>query len=240
MTTSCEALYDGVGVALVTIFGHGDRVEFDATTERAIACVEAGMTAVLVGGTTGEPWRLTVDDRIELAASIKPPIGDVPVIVGSSSPDANSALAMSKAIGAAGVADALLVLCPVDVQPMPFYTAVRETLPQMSVFAYHLPQLSRPGIGTDEVKLLPVDAVKDSSGDADRLAELTPETMPVYVGSANLLLTAGLVGARGALVALANKEPHRCAAAWAGDAEAQRYLSALHVAAMKDFPSSLK
>jgi 4-hydroxy-tetrahydrodipicolinate synthase len=240
MSVPIDCLPNGVGGAVVTIFGRRDRVEIRATTERAIACVEAGMTAALLGGTTGEPRRLTVDDRIELAASVKAAIGEVPVIVGTGSPGADTALAMSKAVGAAAVADALLVLCPNGAQPVPFYTAVRKAIPPTALFAYHLPLLSRPGIGTDGVGLLPDDAVKDSSGNADRLAELTAETAPVYVGSANLLLTAGAVGAKGALVALANKQPRRWAAVWAGDTEAQRYLSALHVAAMKDFPSSLK
>jgi dihydrodipicolinate synthase/N-acetylneuraminate lyase len=240
MIPPTDRLPDGVGVALVTIFGLGDKLELGATTERAIACVEAGMTAVLVGDTTGEPWRLSVDDRIELAASVNASIVDVSLIVGAGNPDADSALAMSKAVGTAGVADALLVLCPNSSLPLPFYSAVREALPSTPLFAYHIPELACPGIGTDDVDLLPVDAMKDFSGNADRLAALTPRKVPIYVGSANLLLTAGAVGARGALVALANKEPERCAAAWSGDAGAQRYLSALHVATMTNFPSALK
>jgi hypothetical protein len=49
------------------------------------------------------------------------------------------------------------------------------------------------------------------------------------VGSSALLSLAGPVGARGALLALANIEPERCVAAFGGDATAQRELAGPHL-----------
>ena len=41
-------------------------------------------------------------------------------------------------------------------------------------------------------------------------------------------------------LALANVEPERCVAAFSGDAEAQRQLTASHLAIKRDFPHGLK
>jgi dihydrodipicolinate synthase/N-acetylneuraminate lyase len=73
---------------------------------------------------------------------------------------------------------------------------------------------------------------KDSSGDPNRLLdELAHYPGPTYVGSSALLALAGPLGATGALLALANVEPERCVAAFAGDAAAQRELTDRHLAA---------
>jgi hypothetical protein len=45
-----------------------------------------------------------------------------------------------------------------------------------------------------------------------------------------LLALAGPLGGAGAILAIANVEPERCAAAFAGDAEAQRQLADVHLA----------
>ena len=67
---------------------------------------------------------------------------------------------------------------------------------------------------------------------SDRPAWLNP-------GSA-LLSLAGPIGAHGAILALANLEPEACAAAFGGDAAAQRSLASAHLAAGQDFPRGLK
>src|SRR5690349_18821785 len=60
-----QRLWDGVAVALVTLFeGDADRaVDVEATARHAARLVEAGVRAIVVGGTTGESDALTVDER---------------------------------------------------------------------------------------------------------------------------------------------------------------------------------
>ncbi|HLI56528.1 MAG TPA: hypothetical protein VKY26_05770, partial [Actinomycetota bacterium] len=55
-----------------------------------------------------------------------------------------------------------------------------------------------------------------------------------------LLALAGPLGAAGAILALANAEPERCAAAFAGDADAQLGLAESHREAAKAFPRGIK
>ena len=88
---------------------------------------------------------------------------------------------------------------------------------------------------------LPVAGCKDSSGDPDRLLEtLESWERPLYVGSSALLALAGPLGCAGAILSLANAEPEQCAAAFAGDAGAQRKLAGSHRRAGERFPRGIK
>ena len=99
------------------------------------------------------------------------------------------------------------------------------------MLAYHIPWVSSPGVPVDALGALPIAGVKDSSGSADRLLdELAHYSGATYVGSSALLALAGPMGATGAILALANVEPERCARAFAGDAAAQRELADRHLA----------
>jgi 4-hydroxy-tetrahydrodipicolinate synthase len=231
----------GVGVALVTIFGTGDEPDVAATAARAQACVARGLSSVLVAGTTGEAWRLSVDARIALAGGVKDAVGDVPVIVGTGDPDGASALAATAKVAAAGVADALLVYAPHGDDPAPFFARVLEEAGVLPVLAYHNPQLPAAAeIDPALVPLLGVAGIKDSSADTNRLATLVEAGARVYVGSATQVALAGACGADGALLAVANVAPSLCVAAWHGDMSAQRKLFALHLRATAAFPGYLK
>ncbi len=233
-------LPSGVGVALVTIFDGRGRPDVSATSQRAHSCVERGIGFVLVAGTTGEAWRLDTDDRIALTSAVKRAVGGRPVLVGTGDPVAARARSTTRALADADVADGLLVLSPRDQDPLDFYRALRDEAPDATLLAYHMPTVSPPGVPVSVVPSLPVDGIKDSSGSADRLAELLANGAEVYVGSANLLTLAGRCGARGGLVAMANLAPELCTSAWSGDLEAQVELMRMHASSMADFPERFK
>jgi len=109
------------------------------------------------------------------------------------------------------------------------------------VLAYHYPQVSPPGIPVELLPELPVQGVKDSSGDPERLlAERSTYRGWLYVGAAPVLALAGPLGCSGAILALANAEPEKCSAAFAGDADAQLALTEAHMASRLSFPHGLK
>lgn len=230
----------GVGVALVTMFTTGGAVDVDATVERARACVTPGLASVLVAGTTGEAFRLSVADRIALATAVNEALPATPVIVGTGDPSAARGIEITTAVAASGVGDALLVLVPGDAEPVAFYREARRAAGDVPVLAYHYPVVSPPGVETSVVPSLGVDGIKDSSGSTNRLAELVEAGVRVYVGSPTQLAVAGACGATGALLAVANVAPSLCLAAWSGDMAAQRALFGLHVRSSADFPGYLK
>lgn len=236
-------LPSGVGVALVTMFA-GDAPDAGATARRAERCAALGASAVLVAGTTGEAWRLSVDDRLSLASAVREAVPDVPVLVGTGQPGTAAALDATAKIAGADVADAVLVFCPAEEEAEPFYRAVRAEAAGCAVLAYH-----NPGIGARDLPPTVlcelaaqgvIDGVKDSSASTNRLAELVELGVRVYVGSPTQLALAGACGAAGALVALANVAPTACIAAWNGEMAAQRRLFGVHRRAVSEFPGFLK
>jgi dihydrodipicolinate synthase/N-acetylneuraminate lyase len=137
----------------------------------------------------------------------------------------------------------------------------------LPTLAYHFPQTSPPGIPVDALADLPIQGLKDSSADPDRLlAELEAFDRPLWVGAAVLLLMAGSLptpgpgettgsggaatgsedvatgsgGVAGAILAVANVDPEHAIAAFAGDPGAQRALFAAHKRVRTAFPRGLK
>lgn len=236
------ALFTGVGVALVTFFDDEGRVLAGETADHALGLVERGVRAVVLAGTTGEAPRLKAEDRLELLRAARAAIGGrASLVVGTGHPEQAEAVRMTAAARDAGADAALVLSRPGDADPRGYYAAVRDAAGEMPVLAYHYPAVSAPGIAVDQLADLPVDGLKDSSGDADRLAtELDVFERPVYVGSSAYLSLAGPLGAAGAILGLANTEPELCIRAFAGDIEAQRELIPLHLSMARDFPAGLK
>ncbi len=135
----------------------------------------------------------------------------------------------------------MLVLSPPRAaDPSAYYDIVVRSAGELPVLAYHYPRASEPGIPVEVLPKLPVAGLKDSTGDPDRLLAELDWGKPLYTGSSAILSFAGPLGCAGAILALANLEPEGCAAAFAGDAAAQRRLTAAHLASRVDFPRGLK
>lgn len=235
-------VFSGVGVALATLFDDDGEVDVAATAAHAARLVELGVAAVLVAGTTGEAATLSNDERDRLLAAVLDAVdGRVPVLAGTGAPSARQAAELTVRARHGG-ADAVLTLSPPGTaDPRPYYERVAEAAGGVPVLAYHLPQVSPPGLEIDVIGSLPVAGCKDSSGDAERLlATLEATSVPLYTGSSAVLSLAGPAGCAGAILGLANVEPERCARAFAGDATVQRQLIADHLAMQQRFPRGLK
>jgi 4-hydroxy-tetrahydrodipicolinate synthase len=222
-------LFEGIGVALVTLFDEEGDLDAPATADLAGQLVALGVNAVLVAGTTGEAAALAPEERSELLAAVRkavPEGGGVPVIAGTGAPSSRQAVALTAAARDQG-ADAFLTLSPPGADdPRPYYDAVVAAAGGLPVLGYHYPQASPPGIAVEALAGLPVAGLKDSTGDAGRLlATLSAWDRPVYTGSSALIALAGHLGCPGAILALANAEPETCVAAFTGDAAAQLKLA---------------
>ncbi|HEV3014135.1 MAG TPA: dihydrodipicolinate synthase family protein [Actinomycetota bacterium] len=221
-----EPLFRGVGVALATLFDDHGEVDAKATADHAATLVDLGVRAVVVAGSTGEANALTTEERVALLTETRRAVPDgVPVIAGTGGPSARQAAALTRAAREAG-ADAVLALCPPrNNDPRPYYDAVAEAAGDLPALAYHFPRTAPPGIPVEALPDLPVQGMKDSSGDPERLlAELAVFERPVWVGAAMLVLMAGSLNIAGAILAVANVDPERSVRALAGDRDAQQAL----------------
>ena len=240
--TRPNPIFSGVAVALVTIFDDAGAIDAAATADHARRLVAAGVTAVVVAGSTGEADALEDDERIALVRRVRDALPrDIPVLAGTGGPWAGAAARRTAAAADAG-AEGVLVLSPRRVDdPRPYYEAVAAAANGLPVLAYHFPSVSPPGIPVPMLAELPVEGVKDSTGDPQRLLEtLDSFSGWVFVGSSSLLSFAGPLGATGAILAVANLEPALAIKAFRGDVDAQRALLPAHLAAQSDFPRGLK
>jgi 4-hydroxy-tetrahydrodipicolinate synthase len=237
-----EPLFTGVGVALATLFDDDGEVDAKATAGLAATLVDLGVRGVVVAGSTGEASALTAGERVALLTETRRAVpAGVPVIAGTGGASARQAAALTRDAREAG-ADAVLALCPPrNTDPRPYYDAVAEAAGGLPALAYHFPQTAPPGIPVEALPDLPVQGMKDSSGDPERLlSELEVFDRPLYVGAAMLVLLAGSLGIAGAILAVANADPEHAIAAFAGDAAAQRALLAAHRRVKARFPFGLK
>jgi 4-hydroxy-tetrahydrodipicolinate synthase len=233
--------FDGIAVALVTLFDKHGGLDAPATADHACRLVDEGARAIVVAGSTGEASALEPDERSALLTAVRGAIGGaVPVVAGTGGPSARQAVALSQRAADDG-ADALLVLSPPgESEPRTYYAAVTAAV-DVPVLAYHFPKMAAPGISVDCLRELPVAGVKDSSGDPQRLAiELDEMPHGVFVGSPNLLLQARAMGCRGAILALANVDLEGCRRAWEGDGPAQAALIVGHRAGASSGIAGLK
>ena len=219
-------IFTGVGVALVTIFDSVGAVDPGATAELAGCLVEAGIQAVLVAGSTGEAASLSPDERAMLVGAVRAALPPrVAVLAGAGAPSASQAAYLTRVVLDAG-ADAVLALSPPQTpDARRYYDLVAEAAGGSALLAYHFPSASPPGFPVDLLAELPVQGLKDSSGDVRRLYdELEVFDGWLYTGSTNLVLLAGALKCAGAILAIANLHPELATRAFAGDATAQREL----------------
>ena len=225
--TAPAPLFHGLGAALVTLFDDAGELDAVATADLATRLVEADVAGLLVAGTTGEGDALTALERAKLTEAVRDAVGPGVAVLSGTGVASRAATAELTAQARDAGADAAVVRSPAGVaDPRDYYAGVVAAAGDLPVLAYHFPAVAPPGIPVEQLADLPVAGLKDSSGDPKRLLmTLERVAYPVYPGSAWLAALAGAVGCAGALLAIANAEPQRAAAAVAGDGEAQRALT---------------
>src|SRR5436309_12149511 len=112
-------VFEGVGVALVTLFTDDGSLDAPATADLAAQLVDLGVRAVVVAGSTGEAASLDRDERVDLLKAVRKAVTSVPIVAGTGQPSTRQAVTITKDACDAG-ADAVLALSPpgsVDVRP---------------------------------------------------------------------------------------------------------------------------
>ena len=239
------SVFRGAGVALLTMFDRDGSLLLDETAAFAATLAQRGTAAILVAGTTGEFWTLSTDERLALIAAVRERVdGAVPVIAGIGALDASHTLELAAAVGQTG-ADAALCLVPRDVDPLALLPKVRDLVGDLPLLGYHFPAAGYAPLAVEDLAALPIDGLKDSSGDpqrllatattrragvysiasAKRLAAGCPKG--IYTGSALLCSLGAALQIEGAILAMANAAPELGQQAFGGSLSAQRELALL-------------
>ncbi len=251
----------GVIPALITPMTEAAELDVKGLARLVDIVIKAGVHGVFVGGTAGEAWALSFEEKrrvFEVAADAAR--RRVPVFAGAGANSTREAVRLAQVAAAAG-ADALSVVAPSFVAPnqdelFDHYREVAAAV-EMPVLLYDIPDRTGNELSVDLVLRLAnecdnIVGIKDSSGDFAKTMEFLrrqPNGFRYVMGNDNLILPALQQGAAAAIAATASVVPEVAVAIYerfvagdiAGASASQRRLSPLRRAfSLGTHPAMLK
>jgi 4-hydroxy-2-oxoglutarate aldolase len=214
-------LRDGIYPPLPTFFDEQDELDLGTLRSHIQRLMETEIAGYVVMGTNGEAVLLTSEERTQIIEAARDVIGkNTPLLAGCGEQSTRATIANCKQAARCG-ADIALVLPPfyfkgrMDSRSLiAHYRVVADNSP-LPVVIYNMPA-STGGLDLDTATICAlakhhnIIGVKDSAGNMVKLAQIfseTPSRFRVFAGSAGYLLPALVVGAVGAVAALANIFP---------------------------------
>ena len=212
-----QVLFTGACTALVTPF-IGEQINYPMVQRLLHRQINAGIQAIVLGGTTGESPTLTDREKLELYRRGKEFVGDrALVICGTGSNDTKHAVELSIAAQEAG-ADALLVVTPYYNKANPeglyaHYLAIAHSV-HLPVIIYNVP--GRTGVDVpisvyQRLSRLPnIAGVKEASTDIvkiSRIRNACGSDLPIWSGNDDQAVAAMALGAQGVISVLSNIMP---------------------------------
>ncbi|BCG93151.1 dihydrodipicolinate synthase family protein [Mesorhizobium sp. 131-2-1] len=172
--------FEGIYTPAITPLDAGGQIDRDAFAAVLESLIEAKVHGIIVGGSTGEYYAQSAQERFDLAAFAKEVIGSrLPLIIGTGATRTEDSAEYAKAAKAIG-ADAILVSSPPYALPTERENAVHaltvDRAANLPIMLYNYP--ARMGVMMGEEyfsrvgKSRNVVAIKESSGDMGNLHRL--------------------------------------------------------------------
>jgi 4-hydroxy-2-oxoglutarate aldolase len=214
----------GIFPALVTPFDASEAISLSGVKENIRRYNQTLVTGYVVLGSTGESVMLSREEaEAVLAASKEAAAPEKLLIAGTGAESTAETIARTKRAAALGYPLAL-VKTPYYYKPVyraetyiQHYRAVADASP-IPILLYSVPQFTGITLETPEILALSahpnIVGIKDSSGNIQRVGEIVagaPGDFHVLTGGAAVIYPALVVGARGAILALAAALPEKCA-----------------------------
>lgn len=234
-------MFSGSLVAIVTPMHSDGSIDWPAWERLLTLHVEAGTSAIVVGGTTGESPTVSDAELLELVQRARPILKDrAGLVVGAGTSSTAATVERARRLSGTGV-DALLVVTPAYNKPTQeglyrHFEAVAAAS-SVGVVLYNVPSRTAvdmlPATVARLAKLPRVVAVKEAVASVDRVRELVAMTrgsFTVLSGDDATAAQTMLNGARGVISVTANVAPRAMAdmsaAALRGDRAAAERLDA--------------
>ena len=217
-----KELFRGSAVALVTPMHEDGSVDYEQYRKLVERCIENGVQALVVNGTTAEASTLTVEEEHELIKiAVEVNQKRVPIIAGTGSNDTSHALRESKIAKELG-ADACLIVTPYYNKTsqrglIKHFTYLADEI-GLPIILYNIPGRTGLKIDIETAVILAkhpmIIAMKDASADMDYTMELLARTrdedFDVYSGEDGLILPILASGGKGVISVLSNVYPREC------------------------------
>ena len=212
-------LFTGVCTALVTPFLNG-KINFPMVQILLNRQLDAGISAVVLAGTTGEAPTLSDEEKLELVRCAKDHVANsMTVIAGTGSNDTAHAVELSQAAQEAG-ADALLIVSPYYNKATPdglyaHYLSIAHAV-SIPIILYNVP--SRTGVDIpvsvyQRLSRIPnIVGVKEASTDIRKITGIRcacGDGFSVWTGNDDLTVPAIALGAKGVISVASNAVPRQ-------------------------------
>ncbi|MBC7319426.1 dihydrodipicolinate synthase family protein [bacterium] len=212
----------GIIPAVVTPF-KGDSIDFNAFEKLLNFLIDRGVNGLFIAGTNGEGPLLSKEEKALLFKTAVEVAKDrVPVIAQIGEVTTKDTIEVGESAVKSGVS-AVAIVSPYyfkleDSALKRHFISVARALDPMPVYLYNLPSNTGNSIKPSLAKAIigeadNVKGIKDSSKDLQTLEDFIYELGPdrdVIVGTDSLILPALIMGAKGAISALANPLPELC------------------------------
>lgn len=183
-----KPINQGVWTAIITPFTPDGSLDLDSFARLVERQVSAGITGIVIAGTTGEAGTLTVQEKLTLIRKAKAVAGDaLQIMAGSGSSNTQQDVELSKLSADAG-ADSLLVVTPAYSKPS--MDGLKEHFRQIAssvtvpICLYHVPSRTACHLAAEplaELLSIPnITAIKEASGEMGTMTELSfrsPDTV---------------------------------------------------------------
>jgi len=215
----------GVHAAVLTNFDDNLQIDHEALAAQIERLIAAGIHGIVACGTMGEATSLSAGERGEvLRTAVGAAAGRVPVCAGISATSAAQSIAYARDAVAAS-ADSLMTLPPylyrADRGELLEYFGAVASATDLPLMIYNNPEATGidmpPALLAELVDTLPtVTAIKESSGDARRIADLLHrcDDADILVGGDDWALEGRLIGAEGWVSGVAVVLPEECVRLW--------------------------
>lgn len=214
----------GIYPPVPTFFHEDESLDLETMRTHITRLREKGVTNIVALGSNGEAVHLDRDERRAVIAAIREAAGaEAQILAGAGGQSTRETVTLCQLAAEAG-ADVALILPPSHYggkMGMPaqraHFLAVADASP-LPVVVYNMPA-NAGGVDLDAETVIALSVhpniigMKDSSGNVTKMAEIAAsarEGFTVLAGSAGFLLPAMVVGAKGAIAALANIAPRDC------------------------------
>lgn len=212
-----EEIFRGVGTAIATPFTDNG-INYEEFGNLLDDQVEAGVSAVIVCGTTGESATMSEEERKKLIKyTIDRTANRIKVIVGTGSNNTMQAIKMSQFAEEAG-ADGLLVVTPYYNKTtqdglVAHYKAIADSV-SAPIILYNVPSRTGMNILPETCyKLSQIDnivGIKEASGDISQVAKiayLCGNDFSIYSGNDDQVVPILSLGGKGVISVLSNVMP---------------------------------
>ena len=208
--------FHGVLPALITPFtDDGSAIDTGALTALVDRVINAGVSGLVPGGSTGEFTTLTNGERrLLVEVTVEAAAGRVAVVAGTGALSTRETVELSVHAEQAGAAAVMVVPPFYDAlswrELVAHYTAVAEAI-DVPIMYYNLPSATGVKLTAAQLSELPISSLKDTGGDFAAATELIQTDGPTLLNGWDTLTFAALAAGVSAVVwGTASIIPEQC------------------------------